>query len=76
MDDLTYVRNTLPGYSLVNARAGIVSDRFAAYLFCDNVTDKLAILTNNNAQTVNIPQVNRWVTNQPRTIGVDLQFRY
>jgi outer membrane receptor protein involved in Fe transport len=76
MDDLTYVRNTLPGYSIVNARAGVVSDRFAAYLYCDNLTDKLAILTNNNAQTVNIPQVNRWVTNQPRTIGIDMQFRY
>ena len=76
MQDITYVRNNLPGYSLVNARAGLTSDRFSAFLFCDNLTNKMAILTNNVAQTVNIPSVNRWVTNQPRTIGVDLQVRY
>jgi iron complex outermembrane receptor protein len=76
MQDITYVRNNLPGYSLVNARAGVTSDRFSAYLFCDNLTDKLAILTNNVAQTVNIPSLNRWVTNQPRTIGIDLQVHY
>jgi iron complex outermembrane recepter protein len=76
MQDITYVRNNLPGYSLVNARAGVTSDRFSAYVFCDNLTDKMAILTNNVAQTVNIPSLNRWVTNQPRTIGVDLQVRY
>jgi iron complex outermembrane receptor protein len=76
MQDITYVRNNLPGYSLVNARAGLTSDRFSAFLFCDNLTDKMAILTNNVAQTVNIPSVNRWVTNQPRTIGIDLQMRY
>jgi iron complex outermembrane recepter protein len=76
MQDITYVRNNLPGYSLVNARVGLGSDKFTAYLFCDNLTDKLAILTNNNAQTVNIPQVNRWVTTQPRTIGIDVQYKY
>ena len=76
MQDVTYVRNNLPGYSLVNARAGVTSERFSAYLFCDNLTDKLAILTNNVAQTVNIQSLNRWATNQPRTIGIDLQVRY
>jgi len=76
MQDITYVRNNLPGYSLVNARAGLGTDRFSAYLFCDNLTNKLAILTNNVAQTVNIPSVNRWVTTQPRTIGVDIQVHY
>jgi hypothetical protein len=76
MQDITYVRNNLPGYALVSARAGLTSDRFSVFLFCDNLTDKMAILTNNLAQTVNIPSVNRWVTNQPRTIGIDLQMRY
>jgi iron complex outermembrane receptor protein len=76
MQDITYVRNNLPGYALVNARAGLTSDKFSVFLFCDNLTDKLAILTNNVAQTVNIPSVNRWVTNQPRTVGIDLQVRY
>lgn len=76
MQDITYTRNDLGGYSLMKARAGLVSDRFAAYLFCDNLTNKLAILTNSVAQTVNIPTLNRGVTTQPRTIGLDFQVRY
>ena len=76
MQDITFVRNNLPGYSLLNTRVGIASDRYSVFLFCDNVTDKRAILTNNVAQTVNVPSFNRWVTNQPRTAGVDFQVRY
>ena len=76
MQDITFVRNNLPGYSLLNTRAGIASDKYSVFLFCDNLTDKRAILTNNVAQTVNVPSFNRWVTNQPRTFGVDLQVRY
>jgi iron complex outermembrane recepter protein len=76
MQDITYVRNNLAGYSLMSLRAGIAADKYSATLFVDNVANKLAILTNNTAQTVNIPSVNRWVTTQPRTIGIDLQVRY
>ena len=76
MQDITYVRNNLPGYALVNARAGLNSDKYSVSLFCDNVTNKLAFLTNNVAQTVNIPSLNRLITNQPRTIGVDLQVHF
>jgi iron complex outermembrane receptor protein len=76
MQDITFVRNNLPGYSLLNTRAGIASDKYSVFVFCDNVTDKRALLTNNVAQTVNVPSFNRWVTNQPRTIGIDLQVHY
>jgi outer membrane receptor protein involved in Fe transport len=76
MQDITYERNNLAGYALVSARAGVASDRFSATLFATNLANKFAILTNNTAQTVNIPSVNRWVVTQPRTIGVDLQVRY
>ena len=76
MQDITYVRNNLPGYALVNARAGLNSDKYSVSLFCDNVTNKLAFLTNNVAQTVNIPSLNRLITNQPRTIGVDMQVHF
>jgi iron complex outermembrane receptor protein len=76
MQDITYVRNNLAGYSLMSLRAGIAADKYSATLFVDNLANKLAILTNNTAQTVNIPSVNRWVTTQPRTIGIDLQVRY
>jgi hypothetical protein len=45
-------------------------------LYVDNVTNKLAVLSNNVANTVNIPQLNRQVVNQPRTIGLDFQYHY
>jgi iron complex outermembrane receptor protein len=76
MQDITYERNNLAGYSLVSMRAGLGTEKFSATLFVDNLANKMAILTNNTAQTVNIPSVNRWVTTQPRTIGIDLQVRY
>ena len=76
MQDITYVRNDLAGYSLLNARFGLVRDAFSAFVYVDNVTDKFAVLTNWNSNTVNVPIFNRLVVNQPRTIGVDFQFRY
>jgi iron complex outermembrane recepter protein len=76
MQDITYTRNDLPGYALVNLRSGVASDKFSATLFVSNLANKFAVLTNNTAQTVNIPTVNRWVVTQPRTIGIDLQVRY
>jgi iron complex outermembrane receptor protein len=76
MQDLTYVRNNVAGYSLVNARAGLIANSFSTTLYVDNVTNKLAVLSNNVANTVNIPQLNRQVVNQPRTIGIDFQYHY
>ena len=76
MQDLTYVRNNIAGYSLVGARAGIIANNFSTYLYVDNLTNKLAILGDNVANTVNIPQYNRLVTSQPRTIGIDFQYHY
>lgn len=76
MQDITYTRNNLAGYSLVNLRAGLAAEKFSAFLFVDNAANKLAVLANNTAQTVNTPVLNRWVTAHPRTIGIDLQVRY
>jgi iron complex outermembrane recepter protein len=76
MQDITYERNNLAGYSLVSMRTGLANDRFSATLFVNNLANKFAILTNNTAQTVNIPSVNRWVVTQPRTIGIDFQIHY
>ena len=76
MQDITYTRNDLAGYGLTNLRFGLTGHTFSTFLFVDNLTDKMAILTNSVATTVNIPQLNRLVTSQPRTIGIDFQYRY
>jgi outer membrane receptor protein involved in Fe transport len=67
----------LPQYNLVNARAGIASGPWAAYLVGTNLTNKVAELSIDNTvfawQTYAITRVS---TNQPRTIGVDFQYKF
>jgi outer membrane receptor protein involved in Fe transport len=75
MQDLTYARNNLPGYGLLKLRAGVDSHALSAFIFVDNATNKFAWLGNAAALSASIPSLNRVVTNQPRTIGLQLQFR-
>ncbi|HTY48483.1 MAG TPA: TonB-dependent receptor [Steroidobacteraceae bacterium] len=75
--DIEYTYATLPGYDLLGLRFGLTGDRFSAYLFGDNMTDKRAALgINTTAFAWTIPSVERVVTNQPRTVGVDLNYRF
>ena len=76
MQDITYTRNTLPGYDLVDTRAGVTTKAWSAFLFIDNVTNKIALLSDTGALSANIPILNRVAVNQPRTIGVDLSYNY
>jgi len=67
----------LPAYNLVNARLGLGGDRWSANLFVDNLTNKIAELTTNNTQfQFNIPQLVRVSTNQPRTFGTEVNYRF
>lgn len=67
----------LPAYDLVNARAGIkAGDRWKVELFVNNLTNKHAQLESLFQETLPSAAFNRIVTNQPRTMGVDLSFKY
>jgi iron complex outermembrane recepter protein len=72
----TYALNTLPRYDIVKARVGILSDRWSAFLFVDNVTNKQAFLDATPNYLLSIPSLNRISTNQPRTIGLTFEFHY
>jgi iron complex outermembrane receptor protein len=72
-----YFGYKLPAYSLVNARVGIGRDAWTADLFCDNLTNRVALITANNTSfQFNIPQVVRYSTNQPRTVGVQVSYKF
>jgi outer membrane receptor protein involved in Fe transport len=72
-----YFGYKLPSYSLVNARLGIGQGAWTADLFCDNLTNKVALITANNTSfQFNIPQVVRYSTNQPRTVGVTFNYKF
>jgi iron complex outermembrane receptor protein len=76
IQDLTFTRNSLPPYDLVGLRLGVENPRWSAYLFADNLTNKMALLGDTGALSANISILNRVATNQPRTIGADLSFKF
>jgi iron complex outermembrane receptor protein len=73
--DTTAQANFLPSYDLTNIRAGIEGSNWTAVLFANNVTNRLAFLTNSPAINVNVPTFNRTAIEQPLTIGIDLTYR-
>jgi iron complex outermembrane receptor protein len=76
-EDAAYYRETLPPYAILNARAGLTGGPWAAYLTGTNLTNKIAQLTINNTNFAwQQPTITRVSTNQPRTIGIDLQYRF
>jgi iron complex outermembrane receptor protein len=76
IQDITYARNTLPAYDLVNSRAGLEADHWSAMFFVDNLTNKVALLSDTGALSANVSIFNRVATNQPRTYGVDLNYKF
>lgn len=77
MTDIEYTYATLPSYDLIGLRLGLTGPKWSAYLFGDNLTDKRAQLgINTTAFAWTVPSVERVVTNQPRTIGVDFNYRF
>jgi hypothetical protein len=56
---------------------GLVGHQLSGYLFADNVTNKHAELgINTTGFSWTIPSLERVVTNQPRTIGVDVKYDF
>ena len=67
----------LPAYDLLNFRAGINAAKgWSAAFFANNLTDKHAYLENVAELGLANASYNRVATNQPRTMGVDLNYRF
>jgi iron complex outermembrane recepter protein len=76
IQDITFKRNTLPSYDLVDTRFGVETDRWSALIFVDNLTNKKALLSDTGALSANVPIFDRVATNQPRTIGADVSYKF
>jgi iron complex outermembrane recepter protein len=75
--DIEYTYATLPSYDLIALRFGLVGSKASAYLFADNLTDRRAMLgINTTAFAWTTPSVERVATNQPRTIGLDFNYKF
>jgi iron complex outermembrane receptor protein len=76
-DEAFYFALPLPGYTLANARLALAHDAWSATLFVDNLTNKVAAITANNTSfQYNIPSLVRYSTNQPRTFGTEVNYRF
>jgi iron complex outermembrane receptor protein len=75
--DIEYTYGTLPAYDLVGLRVGLVGKQLSGFVFADNVTNKHAELgINTTGFSWTIPSVERVVTNQPRTVGLDIKYNF
>lgn len=72
----TLTINQLPSYDLTNIRAGVDAGHWNAVLFVNNVADKRALISNITQAAENIPTFNRVAVSQPRTVGIDLNYRF
>ena len=67
---------TLPSYALTDLRFALQGDKWTASLFVNNLTDKHAELGTLNINSFNLNSYSRIVTNQPRTVGLDISVKY
>ena len=73
--DATYSpMNHLPSYGLLNVRASLAAEKWTATLFANNLLNRRTSITDTPSISVNPPTFNRISTNQPLTIGVDLNY--
>jgi iron complex outermembrane recepter protein len=76
-DQAYYFGIQLPPYNIISARAEFARDKWSATLFIDNLGNKVAWNTANNTQfQFNSPFLTRISTNQPRTFGTEINFRF
>jgi iron complex outermembrane receptor protein len=72
-----YFDYQLPSYNIASARMTLTHANWSANLFCDNLTNKVALETANNTSfQFNVPQIVRYSTNQPRTFGTQVNYKF
>lgn len=75
--DIAYTYETLSPYDLVAARVGLVTAKWSAFLFGDNLTNKHAELgVNTSSFAWQAPSLVRTAMNRPRAIGLDLVYHF
>jgi outer membrane receptor protein involved in Fe transport len=76
-NDISFTQTTLPAYHLTSLRAGFHADIWSVTAFMNNIFDKRVMLsTNTTAFDWVIPSLTRVATNQPRTIGLEGDYRF
>ncbi len=66
----------LPGYDIINAQVGAERGPWHLYLFGNNIADRRVLLSDDNSLSLNIPSYNRISEGIPRTVGLNLSYRF
>jgi iron complex outermembrane recepter protein len=75
--DINYYVQSLPGYTLADARIGVVGGQWATYLYAHNLTNKIAILTiDTHAYSFPVPPLTTPSVSTPRTIGMQINYKF
>lgn len=73
---LSFFPEILRGYDIADARVGLVGDTWSGFLYVKNLTNVVAQLSLTHDYAEDIPSLNRVATNQPRTIGITLDYYF
>jgi outer membrane receptor for ferrienterochelin and colicin len=76
MIDVSYGLNKVPARDLIDVRAGLTASRYSIFFYIDNLTDRRTIIGNSYSLSFNPSTFNRALTAQPRTFGLDLNYRF
>jgi iron complex outermembrane recepter protein len=75
--DVSFAYEQLPSYDILKLRLGAVGTFWTGYFFVNNLTNAKAELSiNTTSFSWVIPSLTRVATNQPRTIGVEANYRF
>jgi iron complex outermembrane receptor protein len=66
----------LPAYDVVNAQVGAERGPWRVYLFGNNIADKRILISDDNSLSLNIPSYNRISAGIPRTVGINLNYKF
>jgi outer membrane receptor protein involved in Fe transport len=66
----------LPSYGLMNLRVGVKSDDWTFSLFANNLLNKETLLDTQPQINLQSAAFTRYIVNQPRTLGLDLSYKF
>jgi iron complex outermembrane receptor protein len=66
----------LPAYGLMNLRAGVKADDWSFNVFANNLLNKEALLDTQPQINLQTAAFTRYIVNQPRTIGLDVNYSF
>jgi outer membrane receptor protein involved in Fe transport len=76
MYDIVFAPDDIPPRDLVNARLGWVNGRYSLALFANNLFNRHLTLAHASNISASIPSYTRESSNQPLTVGLDLNVSF